>query len=114
LILLHNDQVAIDAYSGSSEKALLLRANDFMIFSVVNFCLDEGIGKFDFGSDLPQQESLINYKTKWLGQRKRITSSTWGNVKDFDYNWKIYEISRPILSRLPLLPYQLISRFLIR
>ena len=114
LILLHNGQVAIDAYSGSSEKAFQLRANDFMIFSVVTFCLNKGIGKFDFGADLPLQESLISYKTKWLGQRRRITSSNWGNVRDIEYNRKIYEIARSILRRLPLLPYRLISTLLVR
>lgn len=114
LILLHNGQVAIDAYSASTQKGLLLRANDLMIFSILTFCLDKGIKKFDFGADSPLQESLINYKSKWLGQRRRVTSSTWGNAREVDHNRKTYFIARFVLRRLPLWPYRLVSTILVR
>lgn len=114
LILLHTGQMAIDGYSGSTQKGLYLRANDLMIFNVVEFCLEKGIRKFDFGADSPLQESLIVYKTKWLGQRRQVSSSSWGNPKEVDPNIKIYEIARSVLRRLPLRPYQMLSNLLVR
>lgn len=114
LILLHTGHMAIDAYSGSTQKGLSLRANDFMIFNVVVFCLEKSIKRFDFGADSPLQESLILYKTKWQGQRRRISSSIWGKAKEVDPNRRIYAIARLIFSRLPIWPYRLLSNFVVR
>jgi len=114
LILLLNGQVAIDAYSGSTQEGLYLRANDLMILNVISFCLERGIKKFDFGADSPLQESLIVYKTKWLGQRRHISSSTWGDSKEVDPNKKTYAIARSVLRHLPPWPYQMLSSLLVR
>lgn len=114
LILLHTARIAIDAYSGSTGEGLLRRANDFMIYNVVSFCIQNGIELFDFGADSPLQESLIVYKCKWLGKRRSIESSVWGNAKEMDHNKGIYGPVRFMLRSLPEWPYRVASSLLVR
>ena len=72
LILLQNNKLAIDAFSASMHDGVRLRANDFMIYNLITYCQNQGIEKLDFGADSPLQESLIAYKTKWLGNKREI------------------------------------------
>jgi hypothetical protein len=114
LILIHNGKVAIDGYSGSSAEGLNLRANDYMIFNVMKYCMENRIGKLDFGADSPLQESLISYKTKWLGDSRSITSSVWGTVKEMDHNKEIYNAARAFFRALPPRLYRIASALVIR
>jgi len=114
LILLHTDRIAIDAYSGSTRKGMIKRANDFMIYNVVSFCIQNRIDLFDFGADSPFQESLILYKCKWLGKRRSLTSSAWGEIREVDPNKKIYGPARSILRNLPYRAYQIASSLLVK
>lgn len=114
LFLLHNKTRAIDAYSAASEKGLRERANDFLLFNVLSFCIEQGISKFDFGADSPFQETLIAYKIKWLGRARHVTSSVFGTVKQVDASLPAYNILRALLRALPDLPYRLCSTMLVR
>jgi hypothetical protein len=114
MILLHNNRIAIDAYSAATGQGLHHRANDFMIFNVINYCIEKGIKKFDFGADSPLQRSLISYKRKWLGKPRLINSSIFGNVKEFDHNRKLYKYARSFLRLCPIWTYRIMSSLLVR
>ena len=114
ILLIRNDR-AIDAYSASDSSALSLKANDFLLNNVIEYCIVNKIQKFDFGADSPLQENLIKYKLKWQGVERTISSSYYGdNVKEMDHNIKKYDFVKRIISNCPLFMYKIISSLLVR
>lgn len=114
LIMLHDRYKAIDAYSASSREGIALKANDFLIYNMINYCIEHGIQSFDFGADSPLQESLIQYKLKWLGKKRAVVNSFYGKVQEIDHNEAKYKFLRRILTVSPMWFYKLISRLVVR
>jgi hypothetical protein len=78
LVLLHR-QTAIYGYSSSATTAQHLRPNDFLLFNVFNWLLDNDYGEFDLGSDAPGQTGLLFFKKKWLAKQTQIPVYTSGH-----------------------------------
>lgn len=114
MILLHDQRRAIDAYSACGQEGLELKANDFLLYNVIAHCIKHGIKTFDFGADSPLQQSLIDYKTKWLGEKKRIATSFFGNVREIDHNKPAYGILRYLVRGMPMWMYLRLSGAVVR
>lgn len=114
LLLLYNRYLAIDAYSASDGLGLKLKANDFMIHNVINYCLENKIRFFDFGADSPLQRSLIDYKLKWLGQEEQTFTSFFGDAKEIEHNLPKYNLAKKIIQKMPTLIYSAFSKVLVR
>lgn len=113
-ILLNYKNYAIDAYSATNHLGLKLKASDFIVYNVINYCIKKGIKNFDFGADSPMQESLISFKLKWLGEKRKIISSYWGNVIEMDHNDKKYDLIKKVIRKMPLFIYRIFSRLVVR
>ena len=114
LILLHNRHTAVDAYSASNELGVKLKANDLMIHEVIRYCIGQNLALFDFGADSPFQESLIQYKMKWLGYKRPVDVSYFGKMSERDHNDPRYDLAKNIIRRMPVPLYGLFSRMIVR
>lgn len=65
IIIFLLNQKAFDVYSASRKSAREYRANDFQLYSVIQWLCDNGYNNLDLGADSPFQESLLRYKRKW-------------------------------------------------
>jgi hypothetical protein len=114
LILLHNRHTAIDAYSASDEQGVKLKANDLMIHEVIRYCIRQKLELFDFGADSPYQESLIQYKMKWLGAKHPVEVAYFGKISERDHNNPRYDLVKNIVRCMPVPLYELFSRMIVR
>jgi hypothetical protein len=114
LIVFHNKYRSIDAYSASNDVGFLLKANDLMIYNVIKYCMNNEIKYFDFGADSPLQRSLIGYKLKWLGEKKELTTSVYGDVRESDHNKPQFDLIRKIIRKMPMRIYLPFSKVVIR
>ena len=113
LLLFHYNRRAVDAYSASNEEALDMKANDLLLFKVITSCIENEMQSYDFGADSPLQTSLIRYKLKWLGEKREITTSYFGNVGEMDHNHPKYDVVRWTVRRMPRLFYDWFSRIMV-
>jgi len=103
IVLLHGG-TGIYGYSGSSKAAQQYRPNDFMLFNVMKWLLENRYREFDLGSDAPAQESLLFFKRKWLGVQTPIPVYVLGDA-DFslaDSSHSRYDLARRVFQHLPL------------
>lgn len=114
LILLHNCYKAIYAYPASNELGKKLRANDMMVYNVIKYCIKNGIKYFDFGADSPLQTGLIRFKSKWLGKKRFIITSFYGNVREIDHNKPKYNLIRKIIKKMPTKFYITFSKIIVK
>lgn len=103
IILLHR-QTAIYGYSSSATTAQHLRPNDFLLFNVFNWLLDNDYSEFDLGSDAPGQTGLLFFKKKWMARQRQIPAYTSGQYVHAlsDSSDSHYLHLRKILSCVPL------------
>jgi len=114
LILLLTESRAVDAFSASHESALRTKANDYLTYEVIRYCINSSLSTFDFGADSPLQESLIAYKTKWLGKTRLVSSSYLGKYKELDHNRPSYDLLKSVFRRMPMSVYPTVSRLVVR
>lgn len=112
IIVLFCGKQAIDAYSASTQQALTLKGNDFMIWKTLNWCINRKMQIFYFGADSPLQISLLAYKMKWRGQKRVITDSYFGKVSSVDHNK--HKFIKEIIKRTPNFFYDVLSVALVR
>lgn|GEM_PF-2815796 len=114
LILLHNRRTAIDAYSASDALGMKMKANDLMIHEVIRYCIGQNFKLFDFGADSPYQESLIQYKMKWLGVKHPIEVAYFGRIRERDHNAPVYVLVKKLIRHMPLPLYSRFSRLIVQ
>ena len=114
MILLINTGVAIDAYSASSDLGKSLKANDYLVYQILEYCIQKGIKMFDFGADSPHQKSLIDFKLKWMGEKRVILTSFIGEFEEFDHNKPSYDLIKYLIQKFPRPIYRLFSVAVIK
>ena len=85
-----------------------------MIHEVIRYCIRQNIKTFDFGADSPFQESLIQYKLKWLGSMRQVEVACFGKIKERDHNEPKYEMVKKLIRIMPRSIYFLFSRMIVR
>lgn len=115
LILLNRD-TGIYGYASSHAAAAPLRSNDFMLFNVIKWLLENGYKEFDLGSDSPVQKGLLFFKRKWRAQQTVIPVYTFGRTDSFgtDSSSPRYQLLRRIFRHLPLGVSRLIGRVAVK
>lgn len=94
------------AYSASLKRSLTARVNDFMMWNIFNWLIQEDYRIFDMGSDSPLQSGLLFFKKKWLAQQESIPFYYYNRGKRSqiyrnDSSLPVYNFYRKLYSRLP-------------
>jgi hypothetical protein len=102
-IVLLDRRIAIYAYGASSRSAQLSRPNDFLFFNMMRWSAENGYECFDMGSDSPQQENLLAFKSKWLASQECVPRYGFGNAAASiaDSSATRYALLRAVFRRLP-------------
>ena len=109
---------AYDVYSASLDEAFEFRANDFQMFSVIQWLCDNGFGEYDLGADSPYQKTLIDYKRKWGSETKDLyffyyfIRSKDITIQDSDH--PRYRLLRSIWKNMPDTVFEKIGSKLIK
>ncbi len=103
-INLLDKEVLIYAYSASDPYYLQYRPNDFMIFKLIEWGVKNKYATLDMGSDSIQQESLLDFKRKWLVDQTLINIHSYGDfdASISDSSDKKYQFLRKLFSCLPV------------
>ena len=115
-ILLRQDRIGIYAYSASSLEAHQVRANDLMLFEIIRHLSQAGYGYFDMGSDAPNQDSLLLFKSKWGAVQDLIPTYVYGDPEQaiVDSSASTYALARKLFARLPRPVYVMAGRYLTK
>src|SRR5262249_1804132 len=102
IVFCHGD-TAIYGYSASTPEGRQYRPNDFMLFKIITWAREQGLRRFDMGSDSPSQESLLFFKRKWLAEQKPIPTYVQGAGPSAlnDSSDTKYNSARKLVRRLP-------------
>jgi len=103
LVLIHR-RAAIYGYSASDPSFHDKRANDLLLFRVIEWLLRGGYAVFDLGSDSPSQESLLFFKRKWGATQRAIPMYTLpaSGHEPIDSSAPRYAAARALVRMLPL------------
>lgn len=77
ILFLHR-KMCIYAYSASDGAEKTVRPNDFMLFNIIKWLLQNDYHEFDMGSDAPSQKGLLFFKRKWLAKQEPLPVYTFG------------------------------------
>lgn len=103
MIVLLEPSRAIYAYSASTQAGREARANDLMLFHLLNWSIERGLKWLDFGSDSPLQEGLLFFKRKWFAKQSPIPTYYLGEppAAPVDSSVKRFDTARAIVRRMP-------------
>ena len=68
---------------GASEKTFQhLRANNLLMWTAIDWCIQNGLSEFDFGRTNPENTGLLQFKRGWRGREKTMHYYTYDLRKD--------------------------------
>ena len=115
LLVLSYAGKAIYAFGGSDFNWQHLRGNDLVFWTAIQDAANRGDYVFDFGSDSPQQESLLRFKEKWGAERYNLPTLIkpigFYNPDNDDFGANKYAMYRAILKKFPCFGLIIIGYF---
>ncbi len=108
----------IYAYGASDMNYQEFRANDLMLWTAIRDSISRGKKIFDFGSDSPEQVTLLRFKRKWGCQQHPLPTlvkmQNYVPPEKRDFSSRHYVRHRRLLSRLPAWGLVWIGSFMSR
>lgn len=115
-IVFVDKQRLIYGYSASTAVGRGARANDLMLFHLLEWACSNGMRWFDLGSDSPLQEGLLFFKRKWRAKQKPVPTYLLGEERavENDSSSARFDLARRVVRRLPEQAAHVVTSPLIR
>lgn len=115
-IVFVDKQRLIYGYSASTTAGREARANDLMLFHLLEWACANGIRWFDLGSDSPLQEGLLFFKRKWRAKQKTIPTYRLGEngAVENDSSSARFDLARRAVRMLPERAAHVVTAPLVR
>jgi predicted N-acyltransferase len=101
LVLLHWNQTIICKYAASREETMILRPNNLLFWTAIQWGCENGYKVFDFGRSDLDNPGLCRFKRGWGAEETMLTYQVISTKPEKQVSGKLLKVVRPVIRRSP-------------